>query len=284
VHGERSGQPNGAAVAGTVAGQEQQRKSFRRVRFLTGERLLMKRVILVLPVLLASFALAPAAHACGGKPCPTTTTYTKPKDKPKEYEKPKDKPKDTEKPKETEKPKAPEKPKETTVVKDTPKVTTTQAPVQVVASAPAPAPAPPAAPSSGGSSSAPSQAEFCHYESSTGLWEIRRTSNIDRDLSEGGERPIGSGMCDQHVVVVETAPAVAVVPAPPVAEVAPLEVVADVAPTVAEAPPVVEVPPAPEVIEDILPPSVPAWEPQTDLELAPCIVPVQIPLEGSPCE
>jgi hypothetical protein len=114
--------------------------------------------------------------------------------------------------------------------------------------APAPAPviapvavAPVAAPaavapqqSSGGSPTA----EWCHYEPSTGQWEIRRAA-----MQTGDRAPIERGLCEQDR---PAAPAVAR-SAPPVVAVAIEQVAA--APVVIEAAPVAIVAAAPVVIE-----------------------------------
>ena len=142
------------------------------------------------------------------------------------------------------------------------------APAPVVAPVAAPAVvAPVAAPaavapqqSSGGSPTA----EWCHYEPSTGQWEIRRAA-----MQTGDRAPIERGLCEQDR---PAAPAVAR-SAPPVVAVAIEQVPA--APVVIEAAPVAIVAAAP-VEAEVLPLVVetPA-EVQPEEEQPP--VPVQIP-------
>jgi len=127
--------------------------------------------------------------------------------------------------------------------------------VPVVPSQPGPAPSSP----SGGSS----QGEYCHFEPSTGNWELRHSTDVDRQLAQGDERPVAPGVCDQHVP-----PAVAVEPTPtPEATPEPVVETPDV-PVVPEPTPVPPTPePTPTGVPEI-PEATPTPEP---------VVPVQIP-------
>ena len=107
--------------------------------------------------------------------------------------------------------------------------------------------------------SSSSREQYCHYEPSTGLWEIRWTTNTTLP----GERPLANGECDQHptptlvptststatvvpptLTSLPTATATATATSVPTATPSPLPTMAPAAP----APPVEEVPPAPIVV------------------------------------
>ena len=114
--------------------------------------------------------------------------------------------------------------------------------------------------------------EYCHYEPTTGRWEIRLTSNTTLP----DERPLLPGVCDQHEATpVPTATAVpTTVPTEmPTATPVPTVEVPVVAPP---AVPVPEVPPVPET--PVMPPPVePAPPAEEEVPPPAPVVPVQIP-------
>ena len=69
-------------------------------------------------------------------------------------------------------------------------------PAQVVVAPSLPIAQPRTESGSGGSTDA-----YCHKEPSTGNYELRPTTDIERQLRMGDERPI-AGVCDQHLPVV----------------------------------------------------------------------------------
>jgi hypothetical protein len=130
-------------------------------------RMVMRRSMTVLSIVVLALAgMNPSsAYACGGKPCyyhhPTPTPTPKPKPSP-----------------------TPVKP--------------TSTPVVVVPPASTPSPLIGTAASAPGGRARLS--EYCHYEPSTGQWEIRRTTDLEHQLSQGNERPMEAGLCDQHLL------------------------------------------------------------------------------------
>jgi hypothetical protein len=105
----------------------------------------------------------------------------------------------------------------------------------------------------------PPRDEYCHYEPSTELWEIRRTYDLTRMISlTGNEQTAASHVCDQHVVETVALPVAPVPVAMPVQAPAPI----------VEAQPTIEVPA----------PAMPAEAAaESEEETARPIVPVQIP-------
>jgi len=77
-----------------------------------------------------------------------------------------------------------------------------------VAATPVPVLPPPAQASVPESGGGPRLSEYCHYEPSTGNWEIRRSTDADRMIRQGGELPIAPHVCDQHEVVWTPTPTV----------------------------------------------------------------------------
>jgi hypothetical protein len=106
----------------------------------------------------------------------------------------------------------------------------------------------------------PPRDEYCHYEPSTELWEIRRTYDLTRMISlSGNEQTAASHVCDQHVVETVALPVVSAPAAMP-----------------AQAPaPVVEAQPAMEV-----PVLAPAAESKEEEEVLLPIVPTGLPVAG----
>lgn len=124
-------------------------------------------------------------------------------------------------------------------------------------------------------------AEYCHFEVSTGMFEIRRTSDLLKALSQPGNEAIAAEhVCNQHApveTVVVSVPAPVVVPSVPVEvapvvvqEAAPPAVVTETTPPeqkvqevvtppqeVVTSPAVEEAVPAPTTIDELYPPDVP---------------------------
>jgi hypothetical protein len=130
------------------------------------------------------------------------------------------------------------------------------APPPPLVAAPLPVPtAPPvvAAPAQPG---VPPRDEYCHYEPSTELWEIRRTYDLTRMLSlSGNEQTAAAHVCDQHAVETVALPVVPI--AMPVQAPAPVVEAQPAMETSAPAWPIVPTVPVQ------IPPIVPTWLPVT---------------------
>jgi len=120
--------------------------------------------------------------------------------------------------------------------------------------------------SSGGGGFSP-RAEWCHYEPTTGQWEIRHSP-----MQAGDRSPIEKGLCAQDRAATPT-PIPTPVPVAVVVEVVQPAPSVDVPIVFEELPPV--------VVEDVTPPYVPpSVVPPAEEEVMPsqpCEVPVQIP-------
>jgi hypothetical protein len=159
----------------------------------------------------------------------------------------------------------------TPIATNTPAPPNTPVPTGTQTGAPPPsAPPPTAAPAS--EASAPRLSEYCHYEPSTGQWEIRRSTDAERAIREGG-RPVDA----PHVCAQDTP-----TPAPTARPPTPSPVPPTVPPTpTPPPPPTPTASPTPTVAAPAAV-AVPTPPPTPTPQIEVAAVPVALPNTGDP--